>query len=189
MGKKIVISIGVLFVTSLITITYIRGENVMNIKKEEIINKSVLETWDVMGNQFGDVSKWSSVFHDSKVSGKPEIGGLDYSIRITETDKGMTEQKINFYNQKKTSLSYAVTKGTPSFVTSAVYVWTLTKVSKNKTKLNAELTIKTVGIKGVLVGPIMKTKMGRILNNMVEELKYYVEEGKPHPRKIKTQTK
>jgi hypothetical protein len=36
----------------------------MEVVGKEIINKSISEVWDVMGNQFADVHLWSSNFKD-----------------------------------------------------------------------------------------------------------------------------
>ncbi|MFT5171361.1 MAG: hypothetical protein ACI9BD_001138 [Candidatus Marinamargulisbacteria bacterium] len=120
------------------------------------------------------------------MTGPSKIIGLPHAARVTETDKGTTKQELNSYDPKTYSLSYSVIEGTSSFVKSAVYHWSLTDMGKGKTGLNATLSIDTIGIKGKRLSPIMKMKMTKIFGNMVEEFKYFVDEGKPHPRKVES---
>ena len=37
---------------------------------------------------------------------------------------------------------------------------------------------------GFILAPIVKMKLGKIGDELLEELKYYLENGKQHPRKI-----
>ena len=42
---------------------------------------------------------------------------------------------------------------------------------------------------GKFLGPIMKLGLGRGFGVILEEFKYFVENGKPHPRKVKAMEK
>jgi hypothetical protein len=61
-------------------------------KKEISINKSIQDVWEVLGNQFGEISVGSSLIKESKVYGNSKIKGLNYSIRETNTVKEITKQ-------------------------------------------------------------------------------------------------
>ena len=64
----------------------------ISVKKTLPINKNAAEVWEVMGNQFADVHLWSTNFKASIAGGNSAFSGIDYSERITVTDRGGTIQ-------------------------------------------------------------------------------------------------
>ena len=48
----------------------------MNIIKKTTINKPVEEVWEVLGNQFGEISNWASIIKESKVYGESKMKQL-----------------------------------------------------------------------------------------------------------------
>lgn len=77
----------------------------------------------------------------------------------------------------------------PFFVTKATNDWQLTKLDPQKTKLKIKMEAGLKGIIGWLMQPMMKKKMNKLGNELAEDFAYYVENGKPHPRKLKAQEK
>ena len=55
-------------------------KNDMNVKAELTIEKNIGEVWEIMGNQFADVHKWSSNFKESKPGGPQKFEGINYSL-------------------------------------------------------------------------------------------------------------
>ncbi|MBI2281200.1 MAG: SRPBCC family protein, partial [Bacteroidetes bacterium] len=56
-------------------------------------------------------------------------------------------------------------------------------------KLEMQMEIKIGGMMGAMMKGMMKKKMSNLSAEVTEEFKYYVETGKPHPRKIKAAEK
>ena len=156
----------------------------MLIEKDVTIHKSVDEVWEVLGNQFGEIDKWSSLISKSEVSGEATIPGLPYSIRTTDTAKGVTQQQMKSFDPEKHTLSYAAIKGTPFFIKNAVATWSAKKVVDSSTNLNLHFEVELAGIMGAILGPVAKKKLGKLGDELMDDLKYYVENGKPHARKL-----
>lgn len=155
----------------------------MKIIKKLVINKPIEDTWEVLGNQFADVDKWASLILRSEVSGKATIPGVSFSVRSTETTGGPTKQELTSFNPEQHSLSYKAIAGTPFFFKAVRAAWSLTKNQNNTTDLLLDFEVDFKGIGGILA-PIVKKKLGKVGDELLEDFKFYVENGKPHPRKL-----
>jgi hypothetical protein len=137
-----------------------------------------------MRNQFAEVHLWSTNFKDSKSGGNSKFAGLDYSERVTVTDRGETIQELDVFDSTTHALSYHITKGAPSIAKHASAVWSLNSDEANKTTVVLVFNLETKGVLGFLMTPLIKKGIGKSATEIAEELKYYVENGKPHPRKV-----
>ena len=155
----------------------------MKIIKELSIDKPVEDVWEVLGNQFGEIDKWASLIKHSKVSGKATLPGVSYSVRSTETTGGPTKQELTAFNPEKHSIAYKAISGTPFFFKSVKAKWSLSRTKDDSTNLILDFEVGFKGIGGIL-SPIVKKKLGKVGDELLEEFKYYVENGKPHPRKV-----
>lgn len=154
----------------------------MNIIKKITINKPIEKVWEVLGNQFGQISNWASLIKESKVYGDSKLNGVDYSIRETTTLKGITKQEMTSFEPENYSLSYKSISGTPPIIKEVRARWSLTNKDSNTTALVMDFNADMKGL-GFILAPIVKKKLGKIGDELLEELKYYVENGKQHPRK------
>jgi hypothetical protein len=156
----------------------------MDFRLEVEINKNIEDVWEVMGNQFGDIAKWVSLATSSKVGGSSKLPGVNYGYRLLESRKGTAKHVLTSFDSANHSFSYDVPEGTPGFVKTATASWTLTALKDGKTKMNVHFGIQLSGLFGFFLAPVAKKKLGTVSNNIIEEFKYYVENGKPHPRKL-----
>jgi hypothetical protein len=179
----------------LVTILVIVGALVMlnftvkrdlHFKEEVFINKGIEESWEVLGNQFTEVHLWSTNFKSSKPGGKPKLNGLDYLHRETMTEKGENFQELDEFDPDNYKLSYHVSKGVPGIAKSALGDWSLSKVSNEQTRLNVHFILETNGLLGFVMSPIISSKISNASTEITEELKYYLENGKPHLRKLES---
>lgn len=98
---------------------------------------------------------------------------------------GSIKEKLYEFSNENHSLAYEVAVGMPSMVKYATNAWKLVENGENKCKLQIKMDIRMGGIFGSLLQPIMKMQMSRMGNYLVEDFAYYVENGQPHPRKLK----
>ena len=168
---------------------YIMAEKTIHMKKELVIEKNINKIWEVMGTQYTQVHLWSTNFKASKAGGIPKLQGLNYLHRITQTDRGETIQELDKFDNDNHTLAYHISKGLPTIAKTAVGVWSLVKIESNKTKVVLEFEMETNGFKGLMLSSIIKGKLGKSAMEMAEELKFYLENGKAHPRKIESQLK
>jgi hypothetical protein len=155
----------------------------MKMIKKLDIDKPVNDVWEVLGNQFGEIDKWASVISHSEVSGEPKLPGLTYSIRSTETVAGPTQQELTAFEPDIFRIAYKAIVGLPPFAKSITAEWSLNSKDDNSTALSLDFEVKFKGL-GILVYPIAKIKLGKVGNELLDDLKFYVENGKPHPRKL-----
>lgn len=180
--KKIMLAL-TLTVSLLFALNFLL-EKQIHVKQELGINQNVEVIWEIMGKQFDEVHKWSSNFKNSKPGGKPKFPDLDYSQRLTITDRGETVQVLDSFDSDSYTLSYHITKGAPGIAKQAGAIWSLNIINPNKTKVVLEFKMVTQGLIGFLMTPIIKKGIKNSASEIAEELKYYVENGKPHPRKL-----
>lgn len=160
----------------------------MIIEKEIEISKSTENVWKVLGHDFAHPYKWASSVNHSEGHGK-QVATTACDERACKTVMGNIKEKLTEYSDNDFHLAYIVTEGMPSMVKIATNDWKLVKMSAEKTKLKIKMEFVFQGIFGFVMQPFMKMKLNKIGQEMVEDFGYYAENGKPHPRKLKAQSK
>ncbi len=160
----------------------------MVIEKEVIIRNSIESTWAVLGHDFAHPYKWASSVNHSEGHGK-QLATTQCDERACQTVMGNIREKLTHYSDENFHLAYIVTQGMPGMVKTATNDWKLTKSGSGKTKLKIKMEFVFQGILGFIMQPLMKIKLNKIAQEMVEDFGHYAENGKPHPRKLKAQNK
>ncbi|MEN0048212.1 MAG: SRPBCC family protein [Bacteroidota bacterium] len=161
----------------------------MEFKKSIIIDKSIEEVWEVLGNQYGEAYKWVSGLSHSEAFGKPTLEGASCSSRACDTTFGSIKEQVRIFDAQNYILEYEVVEGFPGFMESAINNWKLTKTGANTTRVDMHLTATTKGLVGKIMRPMMKLQMGKATANAVQDLKHYVETGQPSALKAKELSK
>lgn len=160
------------------------------IKQEIIINASISQAWQLLGPEFTNAYKWASSINHSEAQNNESINGSSCSERGCDVSGiGKIKEKILIYSEKEHKLSYEVYEGMPGMVKYAANTWTLTESDNGTTKLQLRIEMKTGGMMGWMMNGMMVKKMTKLSAEIAEEFTYYVENGKPHPRKIKASKK
>ncbi|MBV6646132.1 MAG: SRPBCC family protein [Cyclobacteriaceae bacterium] len=161
----------------------------MNIEQEIIINKGVDECWNVIGVRYTEIYKWASIVYSAEGDGVMGINGASCDIRGCNVEgMGDIEEKLTDFDPENHYLAYTVTKGLPGMMKEAKNSWKLTSLGSNKTRLNMKGTIVPKGL-AKLMKPMIKMQFSSMTKKLVEEFKYFVENGVPHPRKLKADKK
>ena len=138
-----------------------------------------------MGVHYVEIYKWASVVHHAEGDGKMGINGANGAIRgCTVEGMGDIEEKLTDFDPENHYLAYTVTRGLPGIMKEAKNRWRLTSIGINKIRLNMHGTIIPRGLTN-LMKSMIKIQFGNMTKKIVEEFKYYVEKGVPHPRKLK----
>ncbi len=77
----------------------------------------------------------------------------------------------------------------PSFIEAAVNNWSVRSIGSRQSVIEVSREVQLPLIPGLLLAPFMKLQLGRSAAQIGEELKYFIEQGQPHPRKLKAQRK
>ncbi|MCI5054817.1 MAG: hypothetical protein MRY83_01845 [Flavobacteriales bacterium] len=181
MMSKIKKAITIIALSSIVGVMllYFFGSNKVQTKSELVINKPIDEVWEVMGNQYAYIHKWSSSFSSSKPGGIPKLDGLDYLYRETITARGTTIQELDEFSPENYSLKYHINKGAPEIAKLAHAHWYLQQIGEDKTKVTLEFFLESEGIKGRMLSFLINKKLSSAGDTIAEELKYYLENGKP----------
>lgn len=154
----------------------------MKITTEIFINKPTLDVWEIVGNQFGSAHIWASALTHTEGSGRKMTEQVSENRTCDVKGMGRIREKLLEFDPNNFALTYEVTNGFPFFVERGINRWTMTpEGSSTRLQSVAEITIQ--GFVGMLMAPLMKMQMKRLMHRLLEDLKHYVETGVPHPRK------
>ncbi|MFT4805960.1 MAG: hypothetical protein ACI9YE_003190 [Psychroserpens sp.] len=155
----------------------------MKIRTELIIEKNANEVWHVMGIQFDEIHIWASFFKDSKPSGEKKFDGIDFSARDTIVEGGTNTHSLDLFDSDNFILSYTVTEGAPSFANKAGAEWALEIIDEHTSKASITVNLDLKDAIPEKKVSEVKSWLNESSNDMLEDLKHYVETGNSHPRK------
>ncbi len=159
----------------------------VNAASEISINASAEKIWQVLAVEFGDIGKWASGVDASEGSGDSINGSTcsERACKISATGFSDTKERITIYDKKGYLLRYTLFHGLPGFVKDAYNTWQLIPKTDSETLVKAHTEMRATGIMGTLMKGFMTRSTQKVLVAMCEELKHYVENGEPHPNKVK----
>jgi len=160
------------------------------ITKQIILNTTIEKAWKILGPEFADAHKWASSIKHSQANDTKSFNGSTCSERGCDVSGiGNIKEKITEYSDTEHVLSYDVYEGMPSMVRHMNNYWKLTDLGNGSVKLEMKMTMKIGGFMGWMMKGMMKKKMSKTADQIIEEFKYYTENGTPHPRVVKANKK
>ena len=161
---------------------------IFKMSKQIEINAPAEKVWRIIAHEFDKMSRWSSDLHDTWAKkegvapeGAPVCGRVCYTHGF---GGGEVEEVFTYYNEQEMQYGY---KGTvlPKYINSAGNNWRVRSLGAERSVADFMAEVDLNPVLGVLVKPYLRIVGSRAL----EELKYYAEQDKPHPRKIKAMQK
>ncbi|NOU47286.1 MAG: SRPBCC family protein [Bacteroidales bacterium] len=166
---------------------YAKDKAPIIIKQELIIKAPIQKAWQVLGPEFADAYKWASSIKHSEARNHETINGSTCTERgCNVSGIGNIKEKILQYSETEHILSYQVYEGMPKMVKYAANTWKLSDLGNGTTKLEMQIEMKVAGFMGNMMKGMMRKKMTKLSKQITEEFQYYIENGKPHPRKLKS---
>ncbi|NEQ48121.1 MAG: hypothetical protein F6K00_33135 [Leptolyngbya sp. SIOISBB] len=163
----------------------------MQLKQQFTVNASADRLWEIMGQDFAHVSHWASSIHASQARQTGIVPqGASCSGRVCTTSMGEFKEQILKYDERKKMVAYDA-KGDkmPFFVRQIENSWTFTPLPGNRCQVDMRMKISLLPVFNLFMGPMMRMQMGGVVNQVIEELTYFAENGMPHPRKVDAQQK
>ncbi|MBX2821803.1 MAG: SRPBCC family protein [Rhodothermaceae bacterium] len=165
----------------------------MTISKQITIDAPADEVWRVVAHDFHKADQWASSINRStsvEAGPPPKSSPLDAAGRACDTSIGGIKEQIVHYDEAHKRFGYqAKGEKMPFFVKNLVNNWQVTEQNSGSAKVDMKLNVELMPVIGTVMGPMMKLQMGKLLGEAVEELKFFIENGKPHPRKVKAMQK
>jgi hypothetical protein len=157
--------------------------------------------WDVIGRRFDRIGDWATAIPAStalpptagtaatqvlahlaagqRIDGAPFAGrvcttGVRLVPRVTET--------LVAYDETNRTLTYEAS-GMPAFVTTARNTWTVTPLDERRCRVTLRARFVTRGLLGHIGRRAILAQVGRTSRYLADDLRHYVETGRPSPRK------
>jgi len=154
----------------------------MQIKGQVTINAAADKVWRILAHEFEHIGQWAGIIIDS--SAITDIP-TPYGAKVLAQGFGEIQEVFTDYDEHAMRFTYQATKGLPSFFTHVENNWTVHALGSNQSIVESRAEIDLKFFPGLLIAPIFKLIMSRAGNKFTEELKYYIENDQPHPRKLK----
>jgi hypothetical protein len=160
--------------------------------------------WDVVGRQFDRIGDWATAIPRSTAVPHPVAGayravdtgnrglpvvtvGLDAPVagRVCTTGIRLVSEVTELlvaYDDADRTLTYEAS-GMPAFVTLARNTWTVATIDSRRCRVELRATFDTQGLLGLLGRWAILAQTRRTSRHLAEDLRHYVETGRPSPRK------
>ncbi len=163
----------------------------VQINRQMTINAPAKEVWRVLAHEFDRIGQWASVIPTSTAAADvPAPDGAPVGGRVCSNSVpgfGDVQEDFTHYDEQAKRFSYWATKGTPSFFKLAENNWSVRSLGPNESQVEARGEIELSPFPGLFLVPLLKWQMNHLAEQTTEELKYYLEQGRSHPRKLKAQ--
>ena len=160
----------------------------MKITNKIIINKSQEAVWKVLAEDFEKADQWMAIVPKSYAKAEGEIvDGAPMAGRICEfsskADGPIADEAITLFDRDNHTMSLnVVPKNGKIPIAENNVSMTVNSLGNDQSEVvwTSDVRLKTAG---KLLYPVLKVGLKKSLDETLEELKYFVEEGIPHPRK------
>jgi len=157
----------------------------MELSNETIIHAPADRVWHVVAHHFAQIGDWATAIAASRPLQGSADAGAPADGRVCETGMRMfphVEETILVLDERARTLTYAGA-GLPVFVSEARNRWQVTALGDHRTSVRVDATMKMTGIVGRLLAVPLRLWLTREGKKTLDDLKYYVEHGRPSPRK------
>ena len=151
----------------------------IDLKFDTKINKPIEEVWKYIIEEFHNAHEWAYGTDFCRKGTEAE----DFD-RLCETETGRLMDTITKIDDDNHVLEFSV-KGLPFFVRSVVSTWTLKKLSSTQTELVLGPRIEVMPVIGSIMQIPMKMAFSKLYPGLLDDLKTFIETGKPSARKQK----
>lgn len=150
----------------------------MEISRSFTVQAPIQDTWEVLGTRFHEVGSWSSGI---KASRKLEtVGPAGIAHRQCDVASlGTITERVDTFDEVNRTFSYSVVEGRPPVANAMGNTWTVEPVGAEQTKISFRIRIELKPVARVLMGWMMKRQMGKLCDEVVEDLRTFIETGRP----------
>ncbi|MEZ4616350.1 MAG: SRPBCC family protein [Caldilineaceae bacterium] len=145
------------------------------------------KVWHVIAHEFADIGRWASAIpRSAALTDLPSpahavVGGRACQAAIPGFST--VHEQFTYYEEDAMRFGYAAVAGLPGLIRRAENHWAVHAQSPTQSQVKIRGELEVPKYLGLLVAPLLKWQIGRAGQFTLEELKYYIEMGKPHPRK------
>ena len=160
----------------------------MKFSKDITINAPAKKVWDILGHKFADVGQWSRLVSHSVVNNNAQkVNNSPVGGRLCETSIGKISEEFTAYDEEGMTFSF---KGviTSKVFSNVISTNAVTAIDENTSKVTVTPNVDLKMI-GILMYPLIKMNLGKLIKQGLIDLKYFAENDKPSPEKLASQKK
>ena len=158
----------------------------MKFSQDITINAPAKKVWDILGHKFADVGQWSRLVSQSVVNNDaPKVNNSRVGGRLCETSIGKISEEFTAYDEGGMTFSF---KGviTSKVFSNVISTNAVTAIDENTSKVTVTPNVDLKAF-GILMYPLIKMNLGKLIKQGLIDLKYFVENDKPSPEKLASQ--
>lgn len=159
----------------------------MDLHNEIVIEAPAERVWHVLGERFMHVGEWAAPIMSSCPVGAAELAvGVTRACDVAPfgpVQAGVVKERLTAFEPARMSFEYEALEGMPAFVVRAVNRWRVERIDASRSRLRIHATLTLRGPMRLL-GFVVRWQLQSGGARVAEELKHFVETGKPHPRKV-----
>ena len=155
----------------------------MDVIRTLTVNAPAEKLWKILADDYDKVGEWTSQIESSTPNPDLPVG----QGRVCVTPGfGDAKETITAFDEERRSFSYtAELASMPFFVREVGNSWRVEPKGNNQSVVHMHITGRLLPVFAQVMGPIMKKQMARTADILLEELQYYAENDRIHPRKVK----
>ncbi|MFO0618408.1 MAG: SRPBCC family protein [Polyangiaceae bacterium] len=161
----------------------------MELWNEILIDAPPERIWRVLGERFMHVGEWAAPITSSCSVGTDVPGaGATRACTIAPfgpIGAGVVQERLTRYEPDERAFEYEAIAGMPRFVARAVNRWSVARVADAQSVVKIHASLELRGPMA-LFGCVLRWQFLRAGAKVAEELKHFVEHGRPHPRKSRS---
>ena len=159
----------------------------MEIRKTTTVDVPIEKVWKIAAHDFDQVGAWASAVGRSQPNDQAAMPqGAEVGGRVCSTAFGDTQENFTRFDPEGHSFSYRA-EGLPAMIKRAENRWSLRSTGPSRTEVTTQVTMELNAFPGRLMQPLMRRRLAKTLDQILEELKHFMETGSIHPRKVQAQ--
>lgn len=154
------------------------------------IDAPAATVWRVIAHEFAEIGKWataipsSTPLDDFPAPTTAPVGGRACSAAVPGFRT--VHEQFTEYDEANMRFRYRAVAGLPTLIRQAENIWSVQPLTADSTRIEICSELELNRVVGWCLGPILQWQINRIGKATLEELKYFIEEGQPHPRKVRS---
>ena len=150
---------------------------------EILIDAPIDSVWQALAVDYAGIGKWASGVNHVVESSGYGITAKRY-CEISAAGFNDTKERVLKFEPENYYFEYELYEGLPGFVRYSINKDRLVE-KDGKTLWISKNEMRVGGFMGLTMKWMMRGSLKTVLKNKGEELKHFIEIGKPHPRKVK----